>query len=120
MPKGHVFISYRHEDLAKAEWLQVKLARAGINVWMDKAAMRPGDYWETEIRHAITAGTLVFLACFSGASLALKQSSADQRKRGGQRSSNQSTATAREIAAGLADAASGRSPPVTTIVACST
>jgi hypothetical protein len=29
---GHVFISYRHEDSAKADWLEATLEAAGLRV----------------------------------------------------------------------------------------
>ena len=73
-PKSRVFISYRREDSAHAEWLQARLERAGIEVWRDKAAVWPGDAWQSKIRNAITGGTLVFLACFSASSLARRES----------------------------------------------
>lgn len=73
-PEGHVFISYRREDSAKVDWLQATLERAGIRVWRDKAELLPGDDWRRTIRRAVTDGTLVFLACFSAASLARMRS----------------------------------------------
>lgn len=73
-PAGHVFISYRHEDSAKADWLQGILEGAGIRVWRDKAALWPGDDWRAVIRRAVTDGALVFLACFSAASIGRAQS----------------------------------------------
>lgn len=71
---GHVFISYRHEDSASVDRLESRLVDAGIQVWRDKKDLWPGDHWRTGIRRAITDGTLVFLACFSSASLARPRS----------------------------------------------
>jgi tetratricopeptide (TPR) repeat protein len=66
---GHVFISYRRQDLANAERLHSLLEDAGIRVWRDTSDLWPGDDWRLEIRRAISDGTLVFLACFSTASI---------------------------------------------------
>src|SRR5215470_15827025 len=74
VPASHVFISYRHEDSVKVDWLQAVLEDAGIRVWRDKANLWPGDDWRVVIRRAISEGTLVFLACFSTASMARRQS----------------------------------------------
>lgn len=74
VPAGHVFISYRHEDSASVDRLESRLLDAGIQVWRDKKDLWPGDHWRTVIRRAITDGTLVFLACFSSASLARPRS----------------------------------------------
>ena len=43
---------------------------AGVLVWRDMANLRPGEDWRATIRHAITDNALVFIACFSKASLA--------------------------------------------------
>ena len=64
----HVFISYVREDSWQAERLQDLLEVAGIPVWRDVRDLWPGQDWRAQIRQAITARTLVFLACFSQAS----------------------------------------------------
>jgi hypothetical protein len=67
---GHVFISYVREDSHRVDRLQRTLQAAGIPVWRDTADLWPGEDWRAEIRRAITDNALVFIACFSHASLA--------------------------------------------------
>lgn len=62
---GHAFISYVREDRERADRLQVILERAGIRVWRDTADLWPGQDWKIEIRRAIMARSLAFIACFS-------------------------------------------------------
>jgi hypothetical protein len=71
---GHAFISYVREDRAHVDYLQQFLEDAGITVWRDTEAVWPGQDWRAEIRDAITGNALVFLACFSRASVARVQS----------------------------------------------
>ena len=67
---GHVFISYVREDAAAVDRLQRMLEVAGIRVWRDTADLSPGEDWAARIRQAITDDALVFIACFSKASMA--------------------------------------------------
>lgn len=67
---GHVFISYAREDSDHVDQLQRMLEAAGIPVWRDTAKLWPGEDWSAKIRRAITDDALVFIACFSRASLA--------------------------------------------------
>ena len=67
---GHVFISYVREDSDRVDKLQRTLQAAGIPVWRDTADLWPGEDWRIMIRRAITDNALVFMACFSRASLA--------------------------------------------------
>lgn len=71
---GHVFISYVREDSDRVDQLQHTLQEAGILVWRDTAHLWPGQDWRIEIRRAITHNALVFIACFSQASLARDKS----------------------------------------------
>jgi hypothetical protein len=71
---GHVFISYAHVDSDRVDQLQRTIEAAGIRVWRDKADLWPGQDWGVEIRRAITDNALVFIACFSQASLARSKS----------------------------------------------
>jgi hypothetical protein len=71
---GHAFISYVHEDSRQVDRLQRMLQAAGVSVWRDTADLWPGEDWRMEIRHAITNNALVFIACFSQASLARDKS----------------------------------------------
>jgi len=73
-PAGHAFICYAREDASHVDWLQQFLQDAGIRVWRDTADLWPGQDWHTQIRQAITGNALVFLACFSRASLARARS----------------------------------------------
>ena len=71
---GHVFISYVREDARDVDALQRALETAGIRVWRDTADLWPGEDWHVKIRHAISDDALVFIACFSQASLARPKS----------------------------------------------
>lgn len=71
---GHVFMSYIREDSHHVDQLQEALQAAGIPVWRDKFDLWPGEDWRTKIRRAITDNALVFIACFSNASLARSKS----------------------------------------------
>jgi hypothetical protein len=66
----HAFISYVDEDAERVNQLQEALEAAGVKVWRDKDNLFPGSDWKTEIRKAITQGSLAFIACFSTASAA--------------------------------------------------
>jgi hypothetical protein len=67
---GRVFISYVREDSHRVDRLQRTLQAAGFPVWRDTADLWPGEDWRAKIRRAITDNALVFIACFSYASLA--------------------------------------------------
>lgn len=71
---GHAFISYAREDSDRVGQLQRKLQAAGVPVWRDTADLWPGEDWRMKIRRAITDNALVFIACFSQASLARSKS----------------------------------------------
>ncbi|MDQ1711882.1 MAG: hypothetical protein QOE45_1332 [Frankiaceae bacterium] len=73
-PRGHAFLSYVREDAAAIDGLQATLAAAGIPVWRDTEDLWPGEDWRVKIRQAIGADALVFLACFSKASVARHRS----------------------------------------------
>ena len=73
-PVGHVFISYVREDSHYVDRLQNKLEAAGVPVWRDTASIWPGQDWRAKIRSAITDNALVFIACFSRASLGRRKS----------------------------------------------
>lgn len=71
---GHAFISYVHEDLAPTDRLHRALMASGIPVWRDTANLWPGQDWRQEIRSAITADSLAFIACFSANSVLREKS----------------------------------------------
>jgi hypothetical protein len=70
----HAFISYVREDANHVDWLQSKLETARVPVWRDTADLWPGEDWRAKIRQAIQDDALVFVACFSRASLARHRS----------------------------------------------
>jgi hypothetical protein len=71
---GHVFISYVREDSPQVDQLQRTLEARGARVWRDKSDLWPGEDWRAKIRSAITDNALVFIVCFSRASLARSKS----------------------------------------------
>ena len=75
--EGFAFVSAAAVDAAAADRLRHDLERAGIRVWRGAVDLRPGDYQPAAIRRAIANGALVFLACFSSASLAMLKSAAN-------------------------------------------
>jgi tetratricopeptide (TPR) repeat protein len=73
-PAGHAFISYVREDSHQIDRLQQTLQAAGIPVWRDTADLWPGEDWRVKIRRAIADNALIFIACFSKASLSRSKS----------------------------------------------
>jgi nucleoside phosphorylase len=71
---GHVFISYVREDSHHIDQLQQAMEATGIPVWRDTSALWPGEDWRAKIRQAITDDALVFVACYSHASLRQRRS----------------------------------------------
>lgn len=63
-PVTHVFVSYLREDAAQVDELVDGLGKCGIQVWLDRERIKPGERWEPAIRSAIQDGAF-FLACFS-------------------------------------------------------
>lgn len=62
----HVFISYLREDAREVEKLCNYLKENGIDVWIDRDKILPGERWQLAIRRAIEDGAF-FIACFSSA-----------------------------------------------------
>lgn len=71
---GHAFISYAREDSADVDRLQRVLQAAGVPVWRDTADLWPGEDWRDKIRRALVGDALLFVACFSTASVARRVS----------------------------------------------
>ena len=69
-----VFVCYAREDSENVDKLQRKLEAAGLPVWRDRVELLPGEDWAARIRRAISENALVFIACFSRASLARDKS----------------------------------------------
>jgi len=63
-----VFISYAREDIESASKIYNELKNAGIDVWMDKKNLMPGQNWENEIEDAISKSRY-FIALFSSNSV---------------------------------------------------
>ena len=63
--RDHVFVSYVREDSDRVDRLQSALERAGITIWRDTGNLSPGGDWQAEIRKAVIARSLAFIACFS-------------------------------------------------------
>lgn len=63
-----IFIAYVEEDRAAAERLYNALARAGLDPWMDRKKLQPGQNWPRAIERAISVSDF-FIACLSRRSL---------------------------------------------------
>lgn len=63
-----IFICYAKEDLAIAKRLYDDLKRQGLNLWLDDIDLKPGQDWDTEIKHAIKNSSY-FLALLSSNSV---------------------------------------------------
>ncbi|MGH6899817.1 MAG: toll/interleukin-1 receptor domain-containing protein [Geminicoccaceae bacterium] len=65
-PKPHVFLSHVREDADRVERLATDLKARGIETWIDRHQIKPGQRWEEAIAGAIRSGAF-FVACFSQA-----------------------------------------------------
>jgi hypothetical protein len=65
-PKPHVFLSHVREDAARVERLAADLKARGIETWIDRHKIKPGQRWQKAIEDAIRSGAF-FVACFSHA-----------------------------------------------------
>jgi hypothetical protein len=63
-----VFISYASEDAEKAERLYDRLRAEGMNPWMDRRDLLPGQNWPRMLESVIEASDF-FIACLSTRSL---------------------------------------------------
>jgi tetratricopeptide (TPR) repeat protein len=63
-----IFISYAHEDFEAAKRLYLDLKHAGLNIWLDKESLLPGQDWQIEIRRNIRNSSY-FLALLSSNSV---------------------------------------------------
>lgn len=62
----HAFVSYVREDREVVDRLARTLRREGVEVWLDRDAIRPGTPWREAIEEAIRGGAY-FVACLSRA-----------------------------------------------------
>jgi hypothetical protein len=56
---GQVFVSYNPADLAIVQKVVERLTADGIDVWIDRTDLRPGDNWQEAISSAIRATGVV-------------------------------------------------------------
>jgi hypothetical protein len=73
----HVFISYVREDSASVDRLTNDLVSHGVNVWLDRVSIKPGERWDLAIKQAIRSGDF-FVACFSPNSVNKSRSGMNQ------------------------------------------
>jgi formylglycine-generating enzyme required for sulfatase activity len=59
-----VFLSHAHSDKDAVHDLFLRLLEDGLDVWMDKENLLPGQDWELEIRRAVRAADVV-VVCLS-------------------------------------------------------
>jgi hypothetical protein len=64
-----IFVSYNQLDSQFALQLADDLAARGINIWLDKHNIAPGERWDEEIEKALTASE-IFMVILSPASVA--------------------------------------------------
>ncbi|OGC81535.1 MAG: hypothetical protein A2V81_03885 [Candidatus Abawacabacteria bacterium RBG_16_42_10] len=48
-----VFLCHAHSDAATVRDLYLRLIRGGVDAWLDKEKLIPGQDWEMEIRKAV-------------------------------------------------------------------
>ena len=66
-----VFIAYVEEDAESAERLYEDLEHAGLNPWLDRRKLLPGQNWPRSIEDAIETSDF-FIGCFSSRSVSKK------------------------------------------------
>jgi hypothetical protein len=73
----HVFLSYVREDSAAVDRLAAELTSNGIEIWLDRLSIKPGERWDLAIREAVRSGDF-FIACFSENSMKKARSGMNQ------------------------------------------
>ncbi len=58
------FLCHSHSDREAVRVLWSRLKRDGVDVWLDRENLQPGQNWEREIRKAIVTSDVV-IACLS-------------------------------------------------------
>ena len=48
-----VFLCHAHADRDRVHALYTRLTKDGVDAWLDKAKLLPGQDWELEIRKAV-------------------------------------------------------------------
>jgi hypothetical protein len=59
-----VFLCYSHRDQEAVQTLYFRLKKDGVEVWLDREKLLPGQNWEYEIRGAIISSQIV-IVCLS-------------------------------------------------------
>jgi hypothetical protein len=59
-----VFLCYSHKDCDAIQALYARLKKAGVEAWLDKEKLLPGQDWAYEIRRAILKSDIV-IVCLS-------------------------------------------------------
>ncbi len=59
-----VFLCHAHSDRDAVQTLYTRLIKDGVDVWLDKAKLLPGQDWELEIRKAVRESDVV-VVCLS-------------------------------------------------------
>ena len=62
--QNHVFLIHAHSDKVSVHKLYHRLARDGINAWLDVERLQPGQDWQHEIRRALLKSDVV-IVCLS-------------------------------------------------------
>src|ERR1700752_426768 len=62
--RGSVFISWVREDAEAVQRLAADLTALGVDVWLDRDSIKPGQPWQAAIRSALLKGRCL-IACFS-------------------------------------------------------
>lgn len=60
----NVFLCHAHEDEAVVRRLYQRLVRSGVNAWLDKEKLLPGQDWRMEIANAVSKSDVV-IVCLS-------------------------------------------------------
>lgn len=63
-PRSRAFLSYVRDDATRVDQIAAELRRVGVDVWMDRTHLRPGQRWADVIRNEISERDF-FIACFS-------------------------------------------------------
>ena len=60
--ESKVFISYSREDAKFARRLGKDLKSKGLNIWLDKLYIKPGQNWDREVENALkTSGQFLII-----------------------------------------------------------
>src|SRR4051812_43653880 len=57
--RGHIFFSYRSLEMDFAIRLAADLKNAGVNVWMDRLDIKPGDDWVAALQEGVNNSAAV-------------------------------------------------------------